>query len=268
MNVFTQNYRQANAGCCSLYIKVLHLILVTLSSAPEDSELEVVRYVISQLGKTHFIFSAPLSGHPKLCYEDVVSGGQVEGWVKLYEDPDAFLEGRMKSLKHPDLRHGIEIAKREGIDAIAGGCDYGTNAGPFMSPEMFRKYVLPALAEHVNIVHCYGLKYLHHSCGNNQVLMDMIVEAGVDVYQSIQAEMDIIKMKKRYGGNITFWGGTLAGDLVTSSPEKIQAESQKYLEACKPGGGYIFGTSHSIMPGARYENYFAMLDAHKKYGNY
>jgi len=241
---------------------------VKKTNEPDDSELELVRHVVKELGKTHFIFSAPLWRHPKLAYEDIASGGQVEAWVKLYEDPEAFLERRMKALKAPECKRGMEIAKREGVDAIAGGCDYGTNSGPFMSPDMFKKYIQPALAEHVRIVHSFGMPYLHHSCGNNQELMDMIVEAGVDVYQSIQAEMDIIKMKKRYGKNITFWGGTLAGDLVTSTPEHIEAESRKYLEECKSGGGYIFGTSHSIMPGSKYENYLAMLDAHKKYGNY
>lgn len=98
--------------------------------------------------------------------------------------------------------------------------------------------------------------------------MDMIVEAGVDVYQSIQPEMDIKKMKRRYGKNITLWGGVPAGDLITSTPEEVKKEAIDYLNACKPGGGYIFGTSHSIMPGAKYENYIAMLEAWKEYGEF
>ena len=98
--------------------------------------------------------------------------------------------------------------------------------------------------------------------------MDMIVEAGVDVYQSIQPEMDILTMKKRYGKNITLWGGVDSAALITGNPETIFKETKRRLEELKPGGGYIFGTSHSLMPRTKYENYLAMLDAHKKYGNY
>jgi len=30
----------------------------------------------------------------------------------------------------------------------------------------------------------------------------------------------------------------------------------------------VFGTSHSIMPGAKFENYMAMLEAHREGGTY
>jgi len=238
------------------------------SQEPTDSELEVVRHVVRELGKSKLVFSAPLSGHPTLRFSDASGAGLVEEWVRLYEDPDAFLEDRMKGLEDPVRRQGLETAKREGIDAIACGWDYGTTQGPFMSPDLFRKSILPCLAAYVELVHSYGLLFFHHACGNNQVLMDMIVEAGVDVYQSIQPEMDIIKMKKRYGERIALWGGVSAGDLVTSPPVHVKAEAVRFLQECKPGGGYVFGTSHSVMPGARFENYMAMLEAHREQGGY
>ncbi len=96
----------------------------------------------------------------------------------------------------------------------------------------------------------------------------MIVETKVDVYQSIQTEMDIIKMKKKCGKNITLRGGVQAGSLVCSKREEVCEEAKKYLAECKPGGGYIFGTSRSIMPGAKYENYAAMPEALDEFGRY
>ncbi len=235
---------------------------------PTESELEVVRHVVKELGDTHFIFAAPFRTHPRIRFGDATSGGQVEGWVKLYEDPEAFLEKRIKAVRNPELKRSIEFTKNQGIDGIAFGWDYGTNNGPFMAPEMFRDYILPYLAEYVSLVHDQGLVFMHHACGNNQKLMDMIVEAGVDVYQSIQPEMDIIAMKKRYGKNITLWGGVSSGDLITSNPEAIRRESEKFLKECMPGGGYVFATSHSVMPGIKYENYLAMLEARREFGNY
>ncbi|OQA81964.1 MAG: methylcobalamin:coenzyme M methyltransferase [Lentisphaerae bacterium ADurb.Bin242] len=236
---------------------------------PTDSQLEVVRYVKKELGDTHFIFSAALSAPgPSMRAPAGEIKNEVERWCDLYEDPDAWLENTMRAMKSEITRKGIETARREGMDGVAYGCDYGGTTGPFMSPDLFRKAILPGLACYTELVHKNGMVMLLHSCGNNQILMDMIVEAGIDVYQSIQTEMDIVKMKKRYGKNITLWGGVPAGDLILSTPAEIEECSRHYLEECKGGGGYIFATSHSIMPGAKYENYTAMLNAHKKYGNY
>ena len=237
------------------------------SLEPSASELEVVRHVVKEFGDTHFIFSAALLGHPALNFSDATVS-EVETWVRLYEDPDRFAGELMDNLKHPNTALGIQVAKREGVDGIAYGWDFGCNTGPFIAPELFRKVVQPYLAGIASMIHKHGLPMLLHSCGNNMAVMDMIVEAGVDVYQSIQSEMGIVNLKKRFGKNITLWGGVTAGDLVSSTPEKVRAAAEECLLACKPGGGFIFGTSHSIMPGAKYANYLAMLEAHKEFGQY
>jgi len=234
---------------------------------PTDSELEVVRHVVRELGKTHFLFSAPLFGHPGLAYGDA-SYSEVENWVQVWEDPEGMGKKRLKGATSPSSRRGIEIAKREGMDGVATGCDYGYNTGPFISPEIFRIAVFPGLKAWCDLVHEYGLIALLHSCGNNQILMDQIVEAGVDIYQSIQPEMDIVAMKRRFGKNITLWGGVPAGALVLETPERIKEIARRNLEACKPGGGYIYATSHSIMPQAKFENYQAMLEVLREYGAY
>ncbi|MHC4872855.1 MAG: uroporphyrinogen decarboxylase family protein [Planctomycetota bacterium] len=236
---------------------------------PTDSQLEIVRHVVKELGDTHFIFCAPLAGPGRRMRAP--SGKQVnevEAWCELFTEPEKWVERKSRWVNSEHMAKGIEIAKREGIDAIAYSCDYGGSTGPFISPEIFKDHIQPILAKYVELVHARGLKFLHHACGNNQVLMDMIVEAGVDVYQSIQTEMDIVKMKKRYGKEITLWGGVPAGDLILSTPEKVKETGKYYLNECKTGGGFIYGTSHSIMPGTKYENYQAMLDAHSENGSY
>jgi len=234
---------------------------------PSESELEVLRHVVRELGGSHFLFSAPLRGHPRLSYADA-SVSEVENWVRLYEDPDAYRDGLLNGITSESTRLGIADVKREGLNGVAWGCDFGCNTGPFMSPEMFRRAILPGLGALCEQVHEEGLVLLLHSCGNNRILMDLIVEAGVDVYQSIQPEMDICSLKRRYGKSIALWGGVPAGDLITRTPAEVREIARHHLEVCKPGGGYIFGTSHSVMPGAKYENYRSMLEAHRTCGGY
>ncbi len=230
-----------------------------VSPEPTASELEVVRHVVRELGRTHFIFSAPLTGHPQLRYPDATRS-EVENWVAVFEDPEAAGERRLQAMTSPNLRLGIEIARREGLDGVATGCDYGYNAGPFIPPEMFRIAVFPALKAFCDLAHAQGLTVLHHSCGKNVALLDQLVEAGVDIWQSIQPENDIAAVKKRYGKNLTLWGGMPADLLVTGNPGQVRAAGRQALRDCAPGGGFIYGTSHSVMPGAKLENYQAMLD--------
>ncbi|MBT3381346.1 MAG: hypothetical protein HN742_19410 [Lentisphaerae bacterium] len=238
-----------------------------VDDTPTASELELIRHVVSVLGDTHFLFSAALRGHPQFRYSNAAVS-EVEQWVSLYQDPDAFLEARMRHVRTPEADRAVQRVKLEGLDGVAYGWDFGCTTGPFMSPEMFRRGVQPVLAAWADLAHRHGLVMLLHACGNNQPLMDMIVEAGVDVYQSIQTEMDIVEMKTRYGQNITLWGGMPAGDLVLGKPDAIRREGARYLQACKPGGGYIYGTTHSVMPGAQLENYRAMLAALQDAGRY
>lgn len=46
------------------------------------------------------------------------------------------------------------------------------------------------------------------------------------------------------------------------------AVARQNLETYKRGGGFIYATSHSIMPQAKFENYQAMLDVLREHGKY
>jgi len=59
-----------------------------------------------------------------------------------------------------------------------------------------------------------------------------------------------------------------AGALVSETPARVREIARRNLEACKPSGGFIYATSHSIMPQAKFENYQVMLEILREYGQY
>ena len=107
---------------------------------------------------------------------------------------------------------------------------------------------------------------LKHACGNNWALLDMFVEAGFAAYQSIQqsAGMDLPRLKAQYGRRICLWGGIPVEHLVGGTPAEIRTDVRAAVAAGGPGGGYIFGSSHSIAVGTRYDNFMAMVDEFEK----
>jgi len=132
---------------------------------------------------------------------------------------------------------------------------------------MFREFALPAIKSRVNNVHDHlGLPVMKHACGNNHELIDMFVEAGYDAYQSIQhtSYMDLAQIKAEYGAHFVPWGGVSVELLVSGTREEVRREVKHALEAYKPGGRYIFGSTHSIAVGTKYDNFMIMVEEFEK----
>jgi hypothetical protein len=155
-----------------------------------------------------------------------------------------------------------EYLFRPEYDGIMWGADFAHNAGPFISPEMFRKFLLPFITERVKNIKKFGLDVHKHACGNNWKLLDMFVQAGYDAYQSIQksATMDLELLKEKYGDKLTLWSGPQVEMLVGGSKDDIKNEVQKTFEIAADGRGFIFSTSHSVAVGTKYENFMTMIE--------
>jgi uroporphyrinogen decarboxylase len=120
-------------------------------------------------------------------------------------------------------------------------------------------------------VHSRGKRMLSHNCGNNWKIMDILIEAGYEAYQSIQiknAGMDLKKLKEKHGRDIALWGGINIETMVAGTPDEIEAEVKYALKHGAPGGGFILGTSNSVAFGSKYENYQRALAMLAQYGKY
>jgi uroporphyrinogen decarboxylase len=115
-----------------------------------------------------------------------------------------------------------------------------------------------------------GLHIFLHSCGWIWSILDDLVEAGFEGYQSIQesAGMDTAKVKSLYGDKLTLWTGVQCETLIDASLDDVAKEVRRLLSVCRPGGGFIFGSTNSVQFGAKTENYLKALETVKKYGGY
>ena len=74
-----------------------------------------------------------------------------------------------------------------------------------------------------------GKRVLSHCCGNVREIVPDLIEAGLDVLQSIQAEaMDPYALKAEFGGSLCLWGGLGTQRLVPfGTPGAIRAEVRR-----------------------------------------
>jgi uroporphyrinogen decarboxylase len=163
-----------------------------------------------------------------------------------------------------------EVARR-GADFIFTGDDYASTDSPLMSPRMFRDLFAEPLKRVVAGFHEQGLPMIKHTDGNILPLLDMILDAEIDVLDPIDpvAGMDIGQMKEQYGQRIALKGNVNCAQTLTfGSVEDVVRETRDVIRKAGQGGGLILSSGNSIHSAVKPGNYLAMWNALRMYGTY
>jgi uroporphyrinogen decarboxylase len=170
---------------------------------------------------------------------------------------------------------GIESATRlagAGIDVLLTGDDVGTQRGMMMSPQLWRKWLKPRLAEIIAAAKKVkpDLLVFYHSDGNIAPIIPELIEIGVDILNPVQPEcMDPAQLEREYGNHLAFWGtiGTQT-TMPFGAPEEVKATVKERIETVGQGGGLLLAPTHVIEPDVPWENVVAFFEAVEEYGQY
>jgi len=168
-------------------------------------------------------------------------------------------------------RRVLERAAEIGADILCTGDDYAHNRAPIMSPEHFERFLLPYLREAVSVAKQKGVPFLKHTDGRLWPILDMIVDAGIDILDPIEpvAGMDIGRVKDVYGDRMALAGNVDCSHVLTQgTPGEVVAAVKETLAKGGVGGGLILASSNSIHPAVKPENYRTMVQAARRYGRY
>jgi len=151
--------------------------------------------------------------------------------------------------------------------------DYGFKNGLFMSPRLYRKYVFPWIKQICDAAHKHDCKIILHSDGDLMEIFEDIIKYGVDALNPVESttanpEYDIFKLNEKYGDQITFSGNLSPIMLAMGEISEIEHYAKKLIRELAPGGGYIFGSGHSINPAVTIDRFEAMQNIRRKYGTY
>lgn len=147
------------------------------------------------------------------------------------------------------------------------GTDFGTQRGPFISPDAYRDLYKPFHTRLCSWIHEHTQwKVFIHTCGGIRPLIEDIIDAGVDILNPVQCSaegMDPRKLKEDYGSRITFWGGGVDTQktLPFGRPEEVYAEVRERIGIFNRDGGFVFNSIHNTQAGTPVENITAMLEA-------
>jgi uroporphyrinogen decarboxylase len=162
----------------------------------------------------------------------------------------------------------------EHIQIIQMGDDLGTQRGPQMAPDMYRRIIKPYQRQVYECAKTHGhLPIFLHSCGSIYALIPDLIEIGVDILNPVQisaAEMDPARLKRQFGRDLVFWGGGIDTQHVLphATPKQVRQHVRESLEIWAPGGGYVFCQVHNIQADVPPENIIAMFEAALEFGRY
>jgi uroporphyrinogen decarboxylase len=158
------------------------------------------------------------------------------------------------------------------------GDDMGGQRNTLFKPEMFRQMIKPHFAR------LYGearrmldeinpeIQIMGHTDGDVYPIIPDYIEVGLNILNPVQpyvAEMDHDRLKREFGGKLSFHGGIdLQRVMPFGTVEEVTAEAIKVMRVLGGSGGYILSPTHYLLADVPPENILALRDAVLTYGHY
>lgn len=197
--------------------------------------------------------------------------GDENALLYIYEEPDKLKE---MIAAITDWRCKIaEIHARAGVDICFIGDDIGAQNSLIMSMDSYREFYKPS---HIRLVQTAkninpDIKMAFHCCGHVMPLVPELIDIGVDILQAVQPEAanDLAELKRKYGKDVTFWGGIgMQSVFAAHPPEYVIENTCRTLAVMAAGGGYISSPCHKATEDISLENVLAFYQAMKLFGSY
>ncbi len=151
--------------------------------------------------------------------------------------------------------------------------DLGSQQGLIFSPRTFRQIFKPRLKRLIEHIHSLAdVKVYMHSDGAVYDLIPDLIEIGVEGINPVQYTargMELERLKRQYGQDLGFFGGSLENESLSySQPQEVRRIATETINILAPGGGFLFASIHNITPEVPPENILALFETARQSGKY
>jgi len=190
--------------------------------------------------------------------------GVLREWMGLekllytfYDDPN-LVEDMMDQVLYLIMGVAQRVVKDLRIDFVRFWEDMAYKNGPLISPDMFRKFMIPRYKQITDFLRSSGIDIIHlDSDGDiNELIPLWLKECGVNFPWPLEvaAGMDGIALRKKYGKEIIL-GGNIDKRVFAKGKEAIREEVMSKVPFLVKTGGYFPGLDHVIPPDISLENF-------------
>lgn len=161
-------------------------------------------------------------------------------WIDIYENPKELCE-LIDILTDMNV-YMIKRYASYGADALITSDDWGLQNSLMISPDKWREIWKPRYRKIYQTAHENGLLTVLHSCGDIRLILDDLVDIGLDCIQMDQQEnMGLDYLGSKYKGKITFFCPVdIQGTFAQGTLEEIKQYCHRMFHALGSSkGGFI-----------------------------
>jgi uroporphyrinogen decarboxylase len=165
----------------------------------------------------------------------------------------------------------VELFLAEKPDYLVLG---GSGTITLASPDLARRFALPALARWSRMAREAGVATVLHSCGKSRILVDMLAEeTEVDCVNPLEiapmGDVELAEVKRSRGSRIALMGNLHTTDvMLRGTPEEVYAAALRAMRDAGQGGGFILSTGDQCPRDTPPENLHAFVAASRERGRY
>ncbi|MFA0816730.1 MAG: uroporphyrinogen decarboxylase family protein [Anaerofustis sp.] len=117
----------------------------------------------------------------------------------------------------------------------------------FISPKQFEKFFWPTYERLFQRLHSLGGKLIMFLEGTWAPKYEFLNSMPENFAVGILEEDDVFEAKKKIGDRLTIAGGMPSDMLKYASEQECIDHAKKVVDACAPGGGFIFSTNRELI---------------------
>lgn len=166
--------------------------------------------------------------------------GMEDAFCNYMEEPE-IMEELLTAIAEWKMAYMEEAAKHIKIDVVFFQDDWGSKQNLFLPPSTWREMIKPLHTKIVAKAHELGWLFVHHAdCICEPIAPDM-VDMGIDIWQGVIAQNDIVAVQKATEGKLAMIGGIDGPkvDVDTVTDEEARAEVRRAVDTyCAAGRFY------------------------------
>ena len=176
--------------------------------------------------------------------------------IAFYEDPE-LIHDILTTIGNTAHQVLDRVSAEVEIDMLCVHEDMAGKSGPLAGPVHIKEFVAPYYLKVWNLLRERGTRLFDmDSDGDINPIIDAFLDAGVNCMHPMEpaANMDIVKVREKYGTRLAFYGG-IDKHVIRRSKEEIVAELEYKIPPMVKTGGCVFGLDHRVPNGTPLENY-------------
>lgn len=180
-----------------------------------------------------------------------------EGLCRAFYEQPELVHDILDTIGETAFRVLDRVSARVQVDLLSVHEDMAGKSGPLAGPAQVREFIKPYYRRIWDMLRERGARIFDQdSDGDMNAVIEPFLEAGLNCMYPMEpaANMDIVRVRDKYGKRLALWGG-IDKHVLRGSPEAIVAELEYKIPPMVRTGGCVLGLDHRIPNGTPLENY-------------